>query len=56
MPSVGNRIPAYRDLLLVETAVKSRHFTINDIGHGPFFSHALEDALLPGIHHETLSL
>lgn len=27
---------------------------LHDIGHGPF-SHALEDTLLPGIHHESLS-
>jgi HD superfamily phosphohydrolase len=25
------------------------------MGHGPF-SHALENRILPGIHHETLSL
>ena len=28
---------------------------LHDIGHGPF-SHALENVLLPGLHHETLSL
>ncbi|RAV98789.1 HD domain-containing protein [Pseudochryseolinea flava] len=27
---------------------------LHDIGHGPF-SHALEESLLPGIHHESLS-
>ena len=27
---------------------------LHDIGHGPF-SHALEDSLLPGINHESLS-
>ncbi len=27
---------------------------LHDMGHGPF-SHALEDTLLPGIHHESLS-
>lgn len=28
---------------------------LHDIGHGPF-SHALEHTLIPGVHHETLSL
>jgi HD superfamily phosphohydrolase len=28
---------------------------LHDIGHGPF-SHALENVLLPGVHHETMSL
>ena len=28
---------------------------LHDIGHGPF-SHVLENAILPGIHHETISL
>lgn len=28
---------------------------LHDVGHGPF-SHALENKILPGIHHETLSL
>jgi HD superfamily phosphohydrolase len=28
---------------------------LHDVGHGPF-SHALENRILPGIHHETLSL
>jgi HD superfamily phosphohydrolase len=28
---------------------------LHDIGHGPY-SHALENVLLPGVHHETLSL
>jgi uncharacterized protein len=28
---------------------------LHDVGHGPF-SHALEHTLIPGVHHETLSL
>lgn len=28
---------------------------LHDIGHGPF-SHALENELIPGVHHETISL
>ena len=28
---------------------------LHDIGHGPF-SHALENVILPGVHHELLSL
>lgn len=28
---------------------------LHDIGHGPF-SHALEESIIPGIHHESLSL
>jgi HD superfamily phosphohydrolase len=37
-----------------EVAAKAA-ILLHDIGHGPF-SHALENILLPGIHHETLSL
>src|SRR5882757_2863609 len=28
---------------------------LHDVGHGPF-SHALENKLIPGVHHETLSI
>src|ERR1700743_822121 len=28
---------------------------LHDIGHGPF-SHALESVVIPGVHHETLSI
>ena len=37
-----------------EVAVKAA-ILLHDVGHGPF-SHALEAELLPGIHHEKLSL
>ena len=37
-----------------EVAAKAA-ILLHDIGHGPF-SHALENVLLKGIHHETLSL
>ncbi len=37
-----------------ETAVKAA-ILLHDIGHGPF-SHALEKNLIPGVHHEQLSL
>ncbi|MCY7423254.1 MAG: HD domain-containing protein [Chitinophagaceae bacterium] len=37
-----------------EIAVKAA-ILLHDIGHGPF-SHALENELLPGIHHEEMSL
>src|SRR3954469_7378180 len=37
-----------------EVAAKAA-ILLHDIGHGPF-SHALENILLKGIHHETLSL
>ena len=37
-----------------EVATKAA-ILLHDIGHGPF-SHALENTLLPGVHHEALSL
>lgn len=37
-----------------EVATKAA-ILLHDVGHGPF-SHALENKILPGIHHETLSL
>jgi len=44
----------------VELTVKEREATciailLHDIGHGPF-SHVLENTILPGIHHETISI
>ena len=37
-----------------ETAVKAA-ILLHDVGHGPF-SHALEETLIPDVHHEKLSL
>jgi HD superfamily phosphohydrolase len=37
-----------------EVAAKAA-ILLHDIGHGPF-SHALENVLIPGVHHETIGL
>ena len=37
-----------------EVAAKAA-ILLHDVGHGPY-SHALENVLLPGIHHEAISL
>ena len=37
-----------------EVAAKAA-ILLHDVGHGPY-SHALENVLLPGVHHETISL
>ncbi len=56
---MGNAINELRgkgvEITAAEEVASKAAILLHDIGHGPF-SHALENVLLEGLHHETLSL